>query len=126
MGARVTVSAGDLVTLAIVAAGAWGVWQAIKAATAGAEAVGQWASEAGETVQQAGRDWVAGGQAATGQIQDVFAGAQGWVVSLLEPAPSVPVGGASVQRRSATDLPEGSYQAPAMFWSLYPDAVFYD
>lgn len=40
--------------------------------------------------------------------------------------PVVPVGGSSVQVRHTTDLPEGSYQAAAMYWSLYPNAVFYD
>lgn len=40
--------------------------------------------------------------------------------------PPVPTAGASLQRPHVTDLPEGSYQAAAMFWSLYPDAVFYD
>jgi len=40
--------------------------------------------------------------------------------------PAVPVGGSSLQLRHTTDLPEGSYQAAAMYWSLYPDAVFYD
>lgn len=38
----------------------------------------------------------------------------------------VPTAGASLQRPHVTDLPEGSYQAAAMFWSLHPDAVFYD
>lgn len=40
--------------------------------------------------------------------------------------PPVPTAGASLQRPHVTDLPEGSYQAAAMFWSLHPDAVFYD
>lgn len=39
---------------------------------------------------------------------------------------AVPIGGASVQQRHVTDLPEGSYQAAAMFWSLHPNDVFYD
>lgn len=40
--------------------------------------------------------------------------------------PPVQTAGASLQRPHVTDLPEGSYQAAAMFWSLHPDAVFYD
>lgn len=32
----------------------------------------------------------------------------------------------SLQQPHTTDLPEGSYQAPAMFWSLHPNDVFYD
>lgn len=38
----------------------------------------------------------------------------------------VPTGGASLQKSHATDLPEGTYHAAEMYWSLYPNEVFYD
>ncbi|HJV24560.1 MAG TPA: hypothetical protein VJ673_02690 [Aromatoleum sp.] len=40
--------------------------------------------------------------------------------------PPVPVGGSSVQIPFVEDLPEGSYQAANMFWSMHPNEVFYD
>lgn len=102
----------------------------------GAADVGQWIGSALDEAWQGTKElaaapleatiWhpavVPGGQEATRQIQAV---AQS-VFDLFKPAPAVPVGGTSVQRKTTTDLPEGSYQAAAMFWSLYPNAVFYD
>lgn len=39
---------------------------------------------------------------------------------------SSPTSSQSVQLPHTTDLPEGSFRAAEMYWSLYPNAVFYD
>ncbi|WP_050415434.1 hypothetical protein [Azoarcus sp. CIB] len=49
-----------------------------------------------------------------------------WTLAGQPTGATAPASSQSVQQPHTTDLPEGSYQAPAMFWSLHPNDVFYD
>ena len=109
-----------MLTLALVAAGGYAAWRAYRA---GADALGG-AWDSVSTAAGAAYD------AVTDTLAAPFVAARdsnlGRIVGTNIMRPAVPVGGQSVQRPHVTDLPEGSYRAAEMYWSLYPDAVFYD
>lgn len=75
---------------------------------------------------QAGQTWDSVTETIRAPIDVIASGTPSRVLVANITRPAVPIGGASLQRSHVTDLPEGSYQAAAMFWSLHPDAVFYD
>lgn len=110
--------ASDVVTVAVVALGAYGAWRAIKAGTDAAGAAGAWIADTAASAYDAVTDIVA--------APFVYAASVPEKIVTAVHGPAVPVGGSSVQLRHTTDLPEGSYRAAEMYWSLYPNAVFYD
>lgn len=115
--------AGDVLTLAVVGAGAYAAYRAIKAGTDAAATAGQWLQRAGDTVGAAY-------DAVTDTLSAPFVAVRdsniGRIVGANVSRPAVPIGGQSVQQTHVTDLPEGSYQAANMFWALHPNDVFYD
>lgn len=117
----------SLVLLAAVAGVGYAGWRAYQGAAGAAGRVGDVFAGAYDAVSGV----LSSAAGAVGDAGAAVAGAARNSPSLTIPyanftRPAVPVGGASVQRAHVTDLPEGSYQAAAMFWSLHPDAVFYD
>ena len=75
---------------------------------------------------QAGQSWDSVTETLSAPVSVIANGTPSRVLVANITKPPVPTAGASLQRPHVTDLPEGSYQAAAMFWSLHPDAVFYD
>lgn len=110
--------ASDVVTVAIVALGAYGAYRAIKAGSDAAGAAKDWIAETAAGAYDAVTEVV--------KAPFVYAASVPEKIVTAVHGPVVPVGGSSVQERHATDLPEGGYQAANMYWSLYPNAVFYD
>lgn len=74
----------------------------------------------------AGQAWDAVTETVRAPLEVIANGTASRVIVANVTKPPVPIGGASVQQPHVTDLPEGSYQAAAMFWSLHPNDVFYD
>lgn len=100
--------------LAAAAVGVYAAWRAYQASAGVVDSIGGALTGA--------YDAVAG--VLTGAAESVASLPEAFVTAVHGPA--VPVGGSSVQQRHTTDLPEGSSRAAEMYWSLYPDAVFYD
>lgn len=98
----------------------WKTWRAGADALGG---LGDTLSGWGDSLATA---WDSATDVLAAPVRVITEGTASKVIAANITKPAVPVGGSSLQRRSVTDLPEGSYQAAAMFWSLYPDAVFYD
>lgn len=141
--------AADLVTVAVVAAGAFGVYAAWKRGGGtlgndiGAGAVdladglfGGAINRIGDKVgvprtdaERGRQEWESGNYYEASKYMpavDFIGAVWGAMTGGGATGSGVQVGGSSVQERHTTDLPEGSYRAAEMYWSLYPNAVFYD
>lgn len=114
-----------MLTLVAVGVGGWYAYKGYRAAADAVDSVGNaiggaWDATTGAI---AGAYDAVSGVLASGV--EAVAGAPDAFVTAIH-GPAVPTGDQSLQLRHTTNLPEGSYQAANMFWSLYPDAVFYD
>jgi len=110
----------SLLLLTAVGVGAWIAWSAYRKGSALVS------DTLGGIGAAAGAAWDSVTGAASAAVDTVLTQTPAGIVYANITRPAVPQGGQSLQQTHVTDLPEGSYQAPAMFWSLHPNAVFYD
>lgn len=128
------ISPQTLLMIAGIGAAGYLGWKAYKAAGGAADWIGKGFADVGEAIAGAwdatadtvARAWDATTETLSRPVEIFTSGTPSRIIAANVTRPAVPAGSQSVQRPHVTDLPEGSYQAAAMFWSLHPDAVFYD
>lgn len=116
-----------LLMLGVIGAAGYVGWKAWSGGAGLLSGAGASIAQAWDDIStQAGAAWDSVTETIRAPVEVIANGTPTRVIVANVTRPPVPTAGASLQRPHVTDLPEGSYQAAAMFWSLHPDAVFYD